>query len=542
MKARRLLLGALACLACLASPGRADEPPLPSLAELEAAGAVIGEIRIDNQDIFDLNDPKENNAAFRLVNLLHIRTQPSVIRRTLLFKSGDPVSVRVIEETERLMRSNRYLYDVRIRPVAVHDNVADLEVTTRDTWTLSPGANFRRSGGKNSSGVSIVERNLLGTGTHLGVSRTSDVDRSSREFSISQDHAFDGWTLLNYSRARNSDGSDENLLIDRPFYALDTRWAAGVKSRRDDRLDSVYKAGVVDSQFRHRTDETEAYGGWSAGLQEGWVHRFSLGMLWRDESFANEPGLVAPAALPIDQNLVAPFFRHELIEDDTAKLRNRNQIDRPEYFPMGFASKTTVYRATTALNSSRNLWLYETKVANGFVPAAGDALLASAELKGQFGDSGIEKQAIGTVLTYYHPHSERSLFFTALSADTLRHAPITDKLLLGGDNGLRGYPLRYQSGINRVLVTAENRFYTDWFPFRLFRVGAAMFVDYGRAWGGSDPDPLSQRWLGDYGVGLRIASVRAAFGNVLHLDLAMPINPDPGIKKVQFLVKTKVSY
>ena len=42
--------------------------------------------------------------------------RPGVIERMLLFKSGEPVSVRLIEETERLLRSNGYLYDVSIRP------------------------------------------------------------------------------------------------------------------------------------------------------------------------------------------------------------------------------------------------------------------------------------------------------------------------------------------------------------------------------------------------------------------------------------------
>ncbi|HVO08201.1 MAG TPA: hypothetical protein VMT83_15520, partial [Burkholderiaceae bacterium] len=86
--------------------------PLPSFAELEASGAVIGEIRVVTANVFDTNDPQENNSFFRLANALHIQTRESVIRRALLFKPGDTVSVRVIEETERLLRGYDYLYDV----------------------------------------------------------------------------------------------------------------------------------------------------------------------------------------------------------------------------------------------------------------------------------------------------------------------------------------------------------------------------------------------------------------------------------------------
>jgi len=44
------------------------------------------------------------------------------------------------------------------------------------------------------------------------------------------------------------------------------------------------------------------------------------------------------------------------------------------------------------------------------------------------------------------------------------------------------------------------------------------------------------------GFGLRIVSARAAFSNVLHIDLAFPLGAPADIKKVQFLVKTNTSF
>src|SRR5258706_8300283 len=228
----------------LAMTGAADaqepEAPLPSFAELEAAGARIGEIRILNQDIFDTEDPKENNWLFRTANALHIQTRENVIETALLFKSGDRVSERLIDETERVLRAKHYLYDVRLRPFAYHDGVVDIEVAPRDTWTLELGISAARSGGTNSSGISLQELNLLGTGTEVGFDRSNTVDRSSNTFEIANDHAFDGWTLLSYSRARNSDGSSDAAAIIRPFYALDARCAAGANVSRDDRTDTIY--------------------------------------------------------------------------------------------------------------------------------------------------------------------------------------------------------------------------------------------------------------------------------------------------------------
>lgn len=70
----------------------------------------------------------------------------------------------------------------------------------------------------------------------------------------------------------------------------------------------------------------------------------------------------------------------------------------------------------------------------------------------------------------------------------------------------------------------------------------AAFLDAGRAWGGSAATAAHPRWLSNAGFGLRIVSARAAFGNVLHVDVAFPLNASADVKKVQFLVKTKVSF
>ena len=58
------------------APARAQggDAPLPSFAELEAAGARIGEVRVLPGEIFDLANPDENNALFRAANRLHIVT------------------------------------------------------------------------------------------------------------------------------------------------------------------------------------------------------------------------------------------------------------------------------------------------------------------------------------------------------------------------------------------------------------------------------------------------------------------------------------
>lgn len=516
--------------------------PLPSFAALQAAGAVVGEIRIVNEDVFDLNDPAENNALFRLANRLHIQTRASVIRDSLLFKRGDPVSVRVMDETERLLRARRYIFDVRLRPVMYRDGVVDIEVMTRDTWSLDPGISVGRSGGATSSSVVLHEYNLLGTGLSVSLGHSRNVDRSGNEFQFQYDRAFDGWTTLSYSQADNSDGKRRAASLWRPFYALDTRWAAGAMASTEDRVDSVYGAGVVTSQYRHRQGLGEVFGGWSGGLVSGWTQRYTVGVQARDDIYKIEPGVLAPRQLPPDQKMVAPFVRFEVIEDEFHRLSNRNQIGRPEFFAMGLASVLQLGRATTGMGSSRNAWVISGSVSKGFEPRPQHELLTSASLSGQYGTGRLLQHSLNASARYYLPLTARYLLYGSAAIDVVKTPDLSERPTLGGDTGLRGYPLRYQTGERRAVFTGEFRGYSDVYLFHLFRIGGAAFSDIGRAWGAADGNAANPRWLSDVGVGLRIFNVRAAFGNVLHLDLAVPLHRDPGIKSVQFLVKTKASF
>lgn len=546
MLTSRTLFAPVALALALLSGGApcAGEPvaPPPDFATLEAAGARIGTIRVVPGPIFDTADPKEDNALFRAANRLHVPTRVGVIERALLFKPGDPLSVRVIEETERLLRANRYLYDVHIRPVAWHDGVVDIEVATRDTWSLDPGLSAGRSGGATTGGFTLRDYNVLGTGTTIALGRSKGVDRTSTEFQFANNRAFGTWTAVNYEHARNSDGKRDSISVIRPFYALDSRWTAGATASDDDRIDSVYNAGNEISQYRRLERRADVFGGWSPGLQDGWVQRFSAGLSLREDRYASEPGLVAPPALPQDDRLVMPFVRYELIEDRFERSLNRNLIGRPEFFALGLAASLQISRASARLGSTRSPWRYAATLGRGHEIADDHLLVAAAQLSGEVDDGRVQRQRLSAQSQYYMRQGTHWLFYASAAGDMLTRPELPDTLLLGGDNGLRGYPLRYQSGTRRALFTVEERFYTDLYVWQLFRVGGAAFFDVGRAWGGDNLNTINPGWLRNVGAGLRIVSTRSAFSNVLHIDLAFPVDATADIKKVQFLVKTRTSF
>ena len=86
---------------------------------------------------------------------------------------------------------------------------------------------------------------------------------------------------------------------------------------------------------------------------------------------------------------------------------------------------------------------------------------------------------------YYWRETASRTLFLGLAADRGVNLDVDKQLTLGGDNGLRGYPLRYRTGQGRWLFTVEERAFTDWYPFRLFNVGGAVFYDMGATLGES---------------------------------------------------------
>ena len=528
---------ALACVAA-ASPVLAAES-LPGFAELEGEGAVIGEIRVDTHNIFDLSDPSESNFFYRAANALHIKTQPWFIRSYLLFRTGDYVQARLIAETERLIRQNSTVYDVEIRPVRYENGVVDIEVRTRDTWTLQPGIRVRRAGGKNTGAFNIKESNLVGTGTSLGIERAASIDRTGTQLTLQHDHLFDGWTSISLSRASYDDGHNNSLSITRPFFALDTRWAAGASVSDYSQLDSFYQAGNNVAQYRHDQRAASAFAGYSPGLINGRTRRYTVGATYAADEYRFEPGRPPPPQLQPDRTLAGPFVRYEVIHDDYLQTMNRDLIRRPEYLTMGLTSTVQVGRSLGAFGATEQPWQMSANASKGFrFQQPGHQMLASANYSALIGSSSGDTRSMGGAVRYFAPQQDPLLFYFAASTDHVHSPNQADDLLLGGDNGLRGYPLRYQRGQHRALFTFEERYYTDWYPLRLFRVGAAVFMDIGRAWGAETPNPVNG-WLSDVGIGLRFLSARASFGNILHVDLAFPINrADQAIKPYQVLVQT----
>jgi len=96
------------------------------------------------------------------------------------------------------------------------------------------------------------------------------------------------------------------------------------------------------------------------------------------------------------------------------------------------------------------------------------------------------------------------------------------------------------TGESLAQLKIEERVYTDWSLWRLFNIGGAAFFDAGRTYG-SNPIGVPQLgWLRDVGVGLRLGNDRSSLGNVIHVDIATPLDGE-NLSRLQFLVSTEAT-
>jgi len=523
----------------LTGPGRADE--LPSMADLEAQGATIGEIRLNRQNIFDLSDPEENNWAYRLANRLHIVTREDTIRKQLLIRNGDPLSKQRAEESERILRRNKYLHDAAIRPTRVENGIVDLEVTTRDVWSLAPELSISHSGSETRSRLGLEDSNLLGRGQMLRFLRDKDTDRTEKTVEFGDSHLGRSWVATRLRYSDNSDGDAYLVSLIRPFHELDARWAAGVSVYGDDRRSTIYAFGEEAAEYRHARDYVSVFGGWSKGVRNGRVRRFTAGMIYDDNVFAPVPDPTLPAVIPQDRKLAYPFIGFELLEDEYVTARNRDQMSRTEDFQMGLRVAASLGWSDRSFGADRDAVIFSTSGSRGFGSLESTALLLSASLSGRAESGDATNTLLSMNARYYRKQSEKRLFFASLSGVAGYDLDLDNLVVVGGKTGLLGYPLRYQVGESRLVASVEQRYFTDWYPFRLARIGAAVFANAGRVWGENPLGPDNRGWLVDVGVGLRFALTRLT-SKVVHLDVAFPLNGDDTIDDVQIILEARKSF
>lgn len=125
------------------------------------------------------------------------------------------------------------------------------------------------------------------------------------------------------------------------------------------------------------------------------------------------------------------------------------------------------------------------------------------------------------ILSYNKRLGEVHSLALRMAWDGLHRPEESTQLLLGLDNGLRGYATRRFDGSRRFIFNAELR--PTFYRHRWYTVAGVFFLDAGAAWvAGSTPENL--RW--SPGLGLRLGLPWVYNTPVWRLDLARDTTSD----------------
>lgn len=512
---------------------------VPSDKVMMANGATIGKITFHVGDVFDLSNPKENKGLFRLANSIHVNTRDHVIADQLLFKRGDLYSPDVLSESERILRSNVYLYDAVIRPIRYDNNQVDIEVKTRDVWTLTGGINYSRKGQEDSYGFEIEEKNFIGLGKTVKVRRNADEFRTENEFEYHDPFMGHNRFQMTIGYSDNSDGRVKAFELKRPFYSLDTRWAMDLGAKTYTRREVIYENGEIAERFVQEDKRYNISAGYSRGSKKHYAARWRIGYTMEENRFSAYDATEDTQQIPLDRNLSYPWIKYDGIFSDYIKTERVNQINRTEDINLGDVYSIKLGWSDESFGADRNALIFSVDYHSANRTFSKQMLLTEVKTSGRLGKNFSENMLIKSQARYFYPVFENQVFYTELNIDAGHNLDRDNQLLLGGESGLRGYPARIQNGNRRLLFKMEHRFYTDLHVLQLFYVAGAAFFDIGRAWTpGVDPEQHSG-YLKDVGIGLRFASSRSGRGAILHMDYAFALDADENIKQQQFLVSTE---
>ncbi|HEY7774608.1 MAG TPA: hypothetical protein VIC26_15595 [Marinagarivorans sp.] len=503
---------------------------------------VIESIEFARVDVFDTADPDEDKALFRLVNSLNIRTRESALRPQLQFTEGDKLDPTMVSETERNLRGRSYLSDAFIMPVAVCNDRVHLLVVTQDAWTTQPIVSASREGGENKSRFGLVEGNFWGSGSEISVILTKDDQRSSVAYRYSKDYLFGKPLSLGFGFSDNSDGYARSFRFGKPFYTEGTRTAFEASAEQTRGRIKTQQNGTEVAAYDVNSDEKSIYAAFQYGFDSVSVTRVYAGISQRKETydaFVGQQGL-EPDAL---DNLSYPWLSVEHQSTDFVVMKNVNYIESVEDLrvggrwraSLGYSPKSGRARAAVVADAAYSqlfilpgaLFAFSTDIDSVFYQGAGDNdTYYQAQFTADYRWLLDDRQRVAAIGSYRQA----------------RASGIHDALGLGGAEIVRGYPTDYVLGNKAYGGSLEYRYHSNLHLLNILRVGWVGYVDVGVLHNNDfaiDNEGYDRDILGNVGVGLRITSSKTHVGNIVHIDLAVPMGYKKNAGRYQLLLRAE---
>ena len=236
-----------------------------------------------------------------------------------------------------------------------------------------------------------------------------------------------------------------------------------------------------------------------------------------------------PGTLPAFREMSGPTLGYSWVRPSYIEETYINAMERTEDFNMGNEFRALAGFMSVKTGSDRDRWIFNVSNQQGLRLAPGRFALGQVGMAGRAAASKWDNALLYANLNLFW-RTDWPLLSTWVShmeANKGRYLDREHQVVLGGDNGLRGYRNNSFTGGQAMLWNVENRFFFPGEYMHLFRLGAAVFFDTGAVV--PEGSGLSlKRLKSDVGAGLRFSSTRSRSGGVFRMDFAYALNDGPG--------------
>lgn len=212
-------------------------------------GKIIRNIRIITLDPFGLSDTDSTmvpkNWGERTGNRMHLKTKKFAIQNLLLFRKNSLYSAYKIKETERIIRSQRFVSRVTISEELISSTNDSIDITVRvlDSWSLLPKLSISSS----KISVGFNDRNILGTGQQLEYKFANRFEdgHNGHDATYTIPNIKNTFIATKFKYYKDLDDNyNKSIDIERPFYSPLTKWAGGIKLEQQFRKDTLQDANL----------------------------------------------------------------------------------------------------------------------------------------------------------------------------------------------------------------------------------------------------------------------------------------------------------
>ena len=506
------LLAAGALLAAAPASGQATS--------VEPSPLSIGVIEVSSREVFD----ERGGGLFaphRIANRLHVRTRDHIIRRELLFETGDPLDRELIDQTERNLRGLWFLRDARVETAEVDEDGngrperVDVLVTTWDRWSLAPRLDFSQVQNRTIWEIGASEKNFLGFGKSITFSHRQNLDRVTDRLRYQDPQLLGSNVGLAASVAALSDGHERLLTLDRGYLSLRDPWAfsAGVVSVA--RTEPVVEHGEEVERLPLRGEFVDLELG--RALLRGANHAVRMHGAYRAHEVQVGEDL---------RDYTGPEVGLRSVTHRFVRLTHVNQFERTEDFNLGTESHA-VLRLSAPTFGGREAVFVSLGHRHGLQFREDHFVVLGAGFDGRRERGGWRNTVAAVNARYLRKHSLRTAFVGKLDYAHGHDFDPEVQLRLGAETGLRGYPVRQFTGTRSLLLTAEERVFFADDVWQLFSFGVAGFVDSGFVWPAGRPVDLGDLRTG-IGISLLVGSHRLASRGGVRFDLGYALDPVEG--------------